>query len=409
MRLQVYPLLLVVPLLSNSIYETKSIHADVSMPEQIQEIIIPQSPASPRAIPSYSTAGLLNIVSSTQNCSDFIGASQEVVKRMKRDAQSELFLGLHDHVYILDEEREFTLEDYVSHSSFPFVLQSTSPYFYPLRKDLSEKEEISPEIYFIFTPSLLNCAFQKPLQNILGMTYGSEMIFVKNGSDIYSSLFPSIVAHELQHTKDQGKTLLEKETHATQRERDTLVRQKKSKLRICKEDMTNLSCSRITEYDARLDYIEKRLKSAEYLSKKEFTGAFAQVYPPETILSSSLLEANIPEPILLSYALAVSTRNPPKDIELMLAAEIAVFALQTPVEERLQRLQEMIDSPDREENEKRNAQAAFAFFSPSPEAKEKKVIDYPDPLDGNNYYPLSEEELHTHPSPLPIFPWSLQE
>lgn len=114
-----YPLVFLLPFLSNPCYKEEYPQADMSISEEIPPIIMSQTPPSPKPISKYSSAGLLTIISSTHNCSDFIGASQEMVRRMKEKKLSEVFLGKHGHIYTLDQEREITLEEYVNRSSFP--------------------------------------------------------------------------------------------------------------------------------------------------------------------------------------------------------------------------------------------------------------------------------------------------
>lgn len=406
MRLRAYTLSLIFPFLSNPSYESESIHADISLVEQIPVLLSAQSLPSPKPISTYTTAGLLEIVASTRNCQDFTGASKELVQRMKKEQQKELFLGLHSHVYTLDEEKDFTLEDYISRSFSPFVVEKSSPYLSPLLEDISsdlKQDFSSSDIYFVFTPSLLNCAFSKPLQNILGMTYDYGLIFVKNSSEVKHSLFSSIIAHEIQHTQDRGKTLLEKESNATRREIETLYSQKRVRKKSCKEDPTKSSCSVLQDYEERLDFLTKRLKTIEYLSMKKFKQAFVQVYPSERIMSASLLEANVSQEVLLPYTQNFFTGNKEKDKELQDAAKIALLVLQTPEAQRLQTLQTIIDSPDVEESQKINVHMAIAFCSPPPKESENPAWEYPDPNDGNTLYKLSEEKTHNHPIPMDLF------
>ena len=138
MRLYLHALAFALSSCSSNIAKTEPLYADISLPQSLPIIVLPQSPPSPRPIPQYSTAGLLGIISSTKNCQDFKGAGKELVERMKREERKELFLGLHGHVYMRDEEKESTLEDYVSRSSFPFILEGKSSYLSPILEDVPQ-------------------------------------------------------------------------------------------------------------------------------------------------------------------------------------------------------------------------------------------------------------------------------
>lgn len=240
------------------------------------------------------------------------------------------------------------------------------------------------------------------------MTYGSNLIFIKNNSSVYSSLFSSIISHEIQHTKDTGKSLLQKEIQASLKEKETLSKIKRDKQKICKEDPTKESCANIEVYNSSLEFIDKRLKTAQYLAQKNFKESFARVYPSEFILSSSLLEANIPLETLTLYAQSVSTGNLSKDAELKSASQIAAFALQTPEEKRQQSLQEIIDSTEEKSNKRMNAQSALAFFSVIPR-KQERALEYLNPIDGDIFYALSEEETHLHSIDLKMYTFQFEE
>lgn len=397
MRLRLYPFALLLPCFLQSSYETVSLQASIGPIEDVSSSFIPFSPPSSKEISHYSNAGLLHIISFTKNCSDSREASLEIIQRMKIEEKLELFLGLHSHVYTLDKQITFTLEDYVARSSLPFVIHSSSPYFSPILEGFPKKlkEEFSQlDIYFIFNPFILNCAFRKPLQNVLAITYQPEMIIhVKNDSN-HSFLISSLVAHEIEHTKDFGKNLLEKERNAIRMELETLYVQKKS--------------TQSKDYNDRIAYLQSRFESAEYLSKKKFKDVFAKVYPPSIILSSSLLEANLSQNVLLPYAEKVSTGNPKKDQELAYASEIAVITLQIPPEERLSKLEAILDSPDLDSLKKMNVEAALAFFSPIKENK-NIYLEYPDFPEGNSFYLLSEEKSHIHLVGSSLFSASFQE